>query len=202
MELALGLPVYINSFIDKVPRRCYPYKLNNLSVMNLYLSTLDNFKYEEMTQEQAVVLTYFLSDSFKECELEDVLKNINSENYSELISDIKYVSGITDSNGEIDIHKSQSSLSWHKSINAIQAYTSNTYKDICEMTLRQFNQTLDFIGIVVNWEYKTIMLPHVQDGDKFISDGEHPLASDIRNSTGQKRMTMKDMNSFMTDFKK
>lgn len=200
MELALGLPVYIDDFIDGVPRKCFPYKLSQLSILNMYLTNIDEVDFESLQHEQLLSLTYLLSDSFKECELEDVVNNIDSTNYNEIISDIKYVSGISDDQGEIDIKKSSDALSWSKSTSAIQKYTSNSHKDICDMTLRQFNSILEFIGAAINWDYKVLMVPHVKDADNFIADKDHPLSSDIIRNNGKKRMTMKDMQSFMDNF--
>ena len=201
MELALGLPVYLDTFIDGMPRKCYPYKLSQLSTLNMYLSAFEEFEFEELGQDQLAPLVYLLTDSFKDCEVEDVVKNINSTNFSELISDIKNVSGISDDGKEIDIKKSAESLSWSKSTSAIQCYTANTYKDICDMTIRQFNALLEEVGVVVNWAYKTTMLPHVTDGNKFLTEKDHPLSSDVSRNGGKKRMTMKDMDSFMKEFK-
>lgn len=201
MELALGLPVYIDTFIDGMPRKCYPYKLSQLSILNMYLSAIEETEFENLQQDQLTPLVYLLTDSFKDCEIEDVVKNIDDTNFNELISDIKCVSGISDGKKEIDMKKSAESLSWNKSIAVIQCYTSNTHKDICDMTLRQFNSILNEVGVVVNWEYKTIMLPHVADGNKFLTDKEHPLSADVYKNGGQKRMTMKDMDSFMKEFK-
>lgn len=202
LELALGLPVYLDGFIDGVPRKCYPYKLSELSTLNMYLSSVDGIEFENLQHDHLLALTYLLTDSFKECDVTDVVKNIDLSNYKELITDIKYVSGIIDKQDEIDIKKSSETLSWSKSISAIQKYTSNTYKDICDMTLRQFNAILEFIGVAINWEYKTTMVPHVKDSDKFLTEKEHPLASDVFKDSGKKRMTMKDMQSFMDNFQK
>lgn len=202
MEMSLGLPVYLDSFIDGMPRKCYPYTLANLSALNMYLSAIDDTKFENLEQNQLAPLLYLLTESFRDEEVEKVIENIDDTNFDELISDIKYVSGISDGQKEIDVNKSTSSLSWSKSVSIIQCYTSNTPKDICNMTIRQFDALLDEIGIVVNWEYKTTMLPHIADNKNYISDKEHPLSADVHKYGSQKRMTMRDMDSFMKEFKK
>lgn len=102
------------------------------------------------------------------------------------------MSGIKDGDKEIDIKQSMESLSWGKSISAIQVYTSNTIQDIRNMTLRVFNSLLSEVGQAINWEYKTGIVTGVKDPDKFIKPDEHPLAPD-RVNTNKTRMTMKDI---------
>ena len=102
------------------------------------------------------------------------------------------MSGIKDGDKEIDVKQSMESLSWGKSISAIQVYTSNTIQDIRGMTLRVFNNLLSEVGQSINWEYKTGIVTNVKDPDKFIKPDEHPLAPD-RVNVNKARMTMKDI---------
>lgn len=90
------------------------------------------------------------------------------------------------------MQKSSESLSWKKGVSAIQIYTANTYKDIQKMTLRQFNNLLEYIGIDINWKYKTGIVGSVKEPEDFLKQEEHPLAPDTIEER-KNRMTMKDI---------
>lgn len=77
-------------------------------------------------------------------------------------------------------------------MSAIQVYTANTYKDIQKMTLRQFNDLLESIGVSINWAYKTGIITNVKEPDNFLKREEHPLAPDTVDEK-HNRMTMKDI---------
>lgn len=195
MELALGLPVEISSFVDGIPRLCYPYKLKDLRKLTWYLTFIDTENLEKTIsiKESAIALISLLKESFPDYDEQDILSNITADNYNEILSDIKQISGLSsfddcndDNNGE--------SLSWKKSISIIQVYTSNTIKDICEMTLNNYRSLLSAIGFKLNWDYKIETITSVKEPNNYIDKSEHPLASDIINTT-KRYMTMSDVQN-------
>lgn len=194
MELALGLPIELNCFLDGVPRLCYPYKLKDLRKLSWYLTFIDIESLENtISQKQgAVALLSLLKESFLDYEQEEILKNISEDNFNELITDIKTISGLTSFDSKDKSDESHESLSWQKSISVIQVYTSNTIKDICEMTLNSYRAVLSAIGFKLNWDYKVETITSVKEPNNYISNSEHPLASDIINSS-KKYMTMEDV---------
>ena len=195
MELALGLPVYVTSFLDGKPRLCYPYTLENINKFLIYLQFIDNHEWNDLDNDGTIALYCILTESFRDSESDELLKNIGQDNFVEVIQDIKYISGIKSNNSKKQ--KKNDALSWERSINIIQAYTGNTLKDIKQMTLRQFYSLLEYVGVVVNWNYKIALWSEIKDKKKFLSDSEHPMASDMHNIQGKKRMTMSDLNDFL-----
>lgn len=194
LEMALGLPIEIDLFLDGEPRKCYPYKITDLYKANTYLSFFDQMDMVGNMQDEnkSIAMICFLTESFKETDVEDLLKNINTEIFPNIIEDIKFVNGIVDNNGEKDLNSSKEAIEWTTSVNAIQAYTSNSYEDIKNMTLTQFTNLLGFIGKKINWEYKTGMLDMVAEPSEFIDPDDHPLSSK-GNSKKKKHMTMEDI---------
>ena len=195
MELALGLPVYVTSFLDGKPRLCYPYTLENINKFLIYLQFIDNHEWNDLDNDGTIALYCILTESFRDSESDELLKNIGQDNFVEVIQDIKYISGIKSNNSKKQ--KKNDALSWERSINIIQAYTGNTLKDIKQMTLRQFYSLLEYVGVVVNWNYKIALWSDIKDKEKFLSDSEYPMASDMHNIQGKKRMTMSDLNDFL-----
>lgn len=198
MEMALGLPVLVDSFGDRVPRYCFPFTIQNLSRIITYLglidpdSLLENIKDEERLE----FLLRLLSESFQKNEPEDVLKNITEERFPELIQDIKLINGVSDKNGERDLQSEQTALGFDESIYALQTYTSNTYKDIRDMTLVQLSGLLEAIGKKINWEYKTGILDLVSEPNDFIDSDEYPLAP---KQEKKKMVTMQDLMGLRAD---
>lgn len=194
MELALGLPIELDCFLDGVPRLCYPYKIKDLRKLTWYLTFIDIESLENTIskKESAVALLSLLKDSFVDYEQEEVLKNISESNFSELITDIKRISGLNSFDSKDKSNDSHETLSWQKSISVIQVYTSNTIKDICEMTLNTYRSVLSAIGFKLNWDYKVETITSVKDPNNYINNSEHPLASDVINSS-KKYMTMEDV---------
>ncbi len=198
MEMALGLPVLVDSFGDRVPRYCFPFTIQNLSRIITYLglidpdSLLENIKDEERLE----FLLRLLSESFQKNEPEDVLKNITEESFPELIQDIKLINGVSDKNGERDLQSEQTALGFDESIYALQTYTSNTFKDIRDMTLVQLSGLVEAIGKKINWEYKTGILGSVSEPNDLIDDDEHPLAP---KQEKKKMVTMKDLMGLRAD---
>lgn len=194
LEMALGLPIEIDSFLDGLPRKCYPYKIIDLYKANTYLSFFDHKDMAGNMQDEnkTIAMICFLAESFKDTDIEELLKNINNELFPEIICDMKFVNGIIDNDGEKDLDKSKESIEWSTSTSAIITYTSSTYEDIKNMTLTQFTTLLGFIGKKINWEYKSGILDLAKDPSDFIGQDEHPLSSK-NGSKAKKHMTMSDV---------
>lgn len=63
------------------------------------------------------------------------------------------------------------------------------------MTYVQFSAILERISIKINWDYKVVLSPHVQDKD-FIQKGDHPLSSQEKKKIVRKdRMTIDDLRN-------
>lgn len=198
MEMALGLPVLVDSFGDRVPRYCFPFTIQNINRIVTYLEFIDpeNLMENVKSDDKMSILTALLSESFPKNGSEDILKNITTEDFPELIKDIKSINGISDENGDRDIHSEQTALDFDASIYAIQTYTSNTFKDIRDMTLVQLNGLIEAIGKKINWEYKTGVLASVSEPNDFIDDDEHPLAP---KQEKKKMVTMGDLIGLRAD---
>ena len=199
LEMALGLPVEITSFVDGVPRKCYPFNLKTLYRANTYLNFFDQ---KDMVgnlqqEESSIGMMCFLSESFKDADTRELLTNITKENFPEIIEDIKFVNGFVDSCGEKDLDAAKESIDWLTSINAIQTYTSNTVEEISKMSLYQFSTLLNFIGKKINWEYKTGMLDVVAEPNDFIEVEDHPLSNSSK-IEHKNHMTMEDIMGLST----
>lgn len=66
--MALGLPVYVTSFSDKIPRKCYPFTLENLHDANMTLSSFDNHSLSENIGKEynMVALSVVLQKCFRD----------------------------------------------------------------------------------------------------------------------------------------
>ena len=202
IERSLGLPMYTASFSDGRLRLCYPFKLKNLTQLNSYLTSINETKLEDNAKDESkfVMLVSLIRDSFPdEQDDKEILEAINVETFPELIKDIKYISGLSTDSGDIDIKKTEenSPIDWLTAINAIQYYTSNTYEQIQNMTLYQFNNLVSYIGVVINWEYKTSIVTGVENPGEFISNEDFPLYS-IPKHDNKKMMTMKDFKNLQS----
>lgn len=63
------------------------------------------------------------------------------------------------------------------------------------MSYNQYSTILERISIKVNWDYKTILSPHVDDKN-FLSNSEHPFASVKKEvKTKKDKMTLDDLRS-------
>ena len=200
LELALGLPVMVKGFNDGQIRACYPFKLSNISMLNVYLSNIsqtdlyENFKDETKTQYMAMLF----SASFRpndDNELNTLLHSIDANNFAEIISDIKTISGIKDSNGEIDIQKSKESIDWNTAVNSIPVYTSTPHDKVGDLTLPQLNKTLELIGKKISYEYKYNTIGLVKEPENYITKNDYPLCCD--NNEGKKHVTMSDIKELM-----
>ena len=125
------------------------------------------------------------------------LSNIyrKSDNFAEIISDIKTISGIKDSNGEIDIQKSKESIDWNTAVNSIPVYTSTPHDKVGDLTLPQLNKTLELIGKKISYEYKYNTIGLVKEPENYITKNDYPLYCD--NNEGKKHVTMSDIKELM-----
>ena len=200
IEMALGKPVMVSGFNDGQVRGCIPFKLEDMTVLNILLSNInqndlyDNFKDERKTEYMATLF----SMSFKpndDNEFETLLHSIDANNFAEIISDIKIVSGILDNNGEVDIEKSKNTIDWNTAINSIPIYTSTPHDKVGKLTLPQLNTTLKLIGKKINYEYKSNTISMVKEPNDYIKDNDHPLYCD--KNEGKKHVTMSDIKELM-----
>lgn len=200
MEMALGLPVLVSGFNDGKVRACYPFKLRNITVLNLYLSSIsqtdlyENFKDQVKTEYMAALFTMSFKPKDDE-ELDILLHSIDANNFAEIINDIKTVSGIVDSKGEVDISKTKNTLDWNTAINSIPIYSSTPHDKVKELTLTQFNMTLKLIGKKINYQYKSNTLGLVKEPSKYITEQDHPLYGEI--DSDKKHITMDDIKGIM-----
>lgn len=202
LEINLGLPVVVEGFADGKARKCYPFTLEKLTQANMLLSGFDNndlylnFKNEDAT----MCMLFFFKEAFRpetEEETDELLHAIDNNNFAEIVCDIKKVSGISDTNGEVDIHKTTESIDWKTSLNAIPVYTSTPHCKVKDLTLTQLQATLTLIGKKINFEYKTNTLGLVKKPDQYLKDSEHPLYSEPEVSD-KKHVTMSDVQALFS----
>lgn len=205
MELAMGLPIMIEGFNDGKVRMCYPFKLNNITVANGLLSSFDhedlykNFKDEQATQNMATLfaLAFKVTD---DKDLNELLHAIDKDNFTEIISDVKKVSGIEDgkeSKSSSVSSGSQQVITWETGVNIIPIYTSVTYEQIPELTLTQYHKLIELISKKINYEYKTSALGLVKEPSKFITESDNPLYSEPK-FEDKKHVTMNDIQGLFT----
>ena len=204
MQIALGLPIWVEGFKDGQPRKAYPITLENLMDANIYLSSFDNENlYENFKDQNATLfMARFFSLVFKvddEKELLKLLENIDSENFSEIVKDIKFISGIDDKPKDENLNtftgNSAKGMDWNVAINSIPLYTSTSISEIKDMTLTQFNKTLELIGKKISYNYKVSTLGLVKEPSKHIKDSDHPLYSE--QEAVATKLTLKDIAGFM-----
>lgn len=207
MELAMGLPVVIEGFKDGKARLCYPFKLKNINILNGLLSGIDetdlynNFK--DDNKKAVDNIATLLSLAFKiedDNELKDLLYAIDKDNFAEIIKDIKRVSGIlpkSDSLPRTNVGNKQQPIDWEVAVNVFPVYTSITQDKIPELTLQQFNKTLELIGKRINYEYKTHAMSMVKDPSNFITEKDNPLYSEPEFNDKQ-HLTMSDLQGLMS----
>ena len=197
LELALGLPIIIEGFADQKARYCYPFTLENLTRANLYLSGFDHEDIYKNFKDKAATLAMlaFFKEAFRPAsseETDELLHSINKENFAELVSDIKTISGIKDEKGDVDIPRTTSGLDWKTAVNSIPVYTATPHSEVKNLTLPQFQMTLQLIGKKINFEYKQNTIGLVKEPDKYIKDSEHPLYAEPQVDSS-KVMTMKEV---------
>ena len=201
MQIALGLPIWIEGFKDGVPRKAYPITLENLMDANVYLSAFDNSDlYKNFKDKNATMcMARFFSLAFKvddADELYKLLENIDGENFSEIINDIKSISGIKDpQEGTTEQSGGGNTIDWNVAVNSIPLYTSTPIGEIKNMTLIQLNKTLELIGKRINYEYKYNTIDMVKEPNKYIKESDHPLYSE--QEVTSTKLTLKDIAGFM-----
>ena len=204
MELAMGLPVYIEGFKDGKSRLCYPFTLERLTMANLYLSGFDNenlynnFKNEAST----TALVCLLKESFRPKDEEEataMLYAIDNDNFADIIKDIKKVSGIQDKDGkEVDFAKTSETIDWITAVNIIPLYTSTSHDKVKDLTLTQFQETLRLIGKEINFTYKLNTVGLVKEPNKYLTEADHPLHSEPRfDNEVKQHVTMKDVEGLL-----
>lgn len=202
LQMSLGEPVLVQGFKDGKNRLCYPFTLKNLNLLNGLLSGIDqedlyeNFKDEKATQIMASLFALSFKAETDE-ELHDLLYSIGVDNFAEIVSDIKKISGIVDDNGEVDVGKTTNTIDWDVAINSIPIYTSTPHEKVKDLTLKQFNMTLNLIGKKINYEYKTNTIGLVNKPSDYISESDHPLYSEPK-FEDKKVVTMKDIQGLMS----
>ena len=203
MEINLGLPVIVEGFNDGVPRRCYPFKLSNLTMANLYLSSFDqeniyeNFGDDGRTQ----AMKLFFQEAFKpkdQSELVNLLNAIDGDNFAEIVGDIKKISGIVDIDKTLKktYQVNGEKISWGRMVNIIPLYTSTPHSQIKDMTLVQLNETIDLIQRKINWDYKVNTLSLVKEPDKYINKQDGLFYEEPKKGE-QKVTTMKEIMDMM-----
>ena len=197
LEMALGLPVVVEGFADGKARYCYPFTLEKLTMVNMYLSSFDNRDlYENFKDENSTIaMVYFFKEAFKpetEDDIDELLHAITNENFAEIVCDVKRVSGISDPNGEVDINKTKESIDWNTAVNTIPIYSSTPHDKIKDLTLTQFQTTLHLIGKKINFEYKTNTVSMVKEPSEYIQESDHPLYSEPKHED-KKVVTMKEI---------
>lgn len=200
-NMALGIGVRIAGFNDGCMRKCYPFTLENLDDLNMFLSMINCEDLNENLSNEHSYIAFLslLKFSFRlndNKEFEKLLDAIDEENFSEIMKDIKKVNGIVDSYGEIDLGNSKSSMDWTVAVSAIIAYTSMPFNQIKDLTLPAFNGLMEMIGKKINWQYKEATVGLVKDPSKHMSEKEHPLHSEPKHE-GKKITTMKDIMAFV-----
>lgn len=200
-NMALGIGVRITGFNDDCMRKCYPFTLENLDDLNMFLSMINCEDLNENLNNEHSYIAFLslLKFSFRindDKEFEKLLDAIDEENFSEIMKDIKKINGIVDLQGEIDLDKSKSSMNWEVAVSSIIAYTSMPFNQIKDLTLPAFNSLMEMIGKKINWQYKEATVGLVKDPSKHMDEKEHPLYSEPKHE-GKKITTMKDIMAFV-----
>ena len=202
LEMNLGLPVVVEGFNDGKARKCYPFTLEKLTEANMLLSGFDhNDLYKNFKDEDATMcMLFFFKEAFRPSsqeETDELLHALDAENFSEIVCDIKKVSGISDAKGEVDIHKTTEAIDWKTSLNAIPVYTSTPHSQVKDLTLTQLQATLTLIGKKINFEYKSNTIGLVKKPDQYIKDEEYPLYSEP-DVSDKKHVTMDDVQALFS----
>ena len=202
MEISLGLPVIIENFKDGVPRKCYPITLSNLTMANLYLSSFDHediYKnFVNLPSTEAMSLFFQMAFRPQDGdELKALLRAISKDNFTEIVNDIKRISGIKDMDEQINktYDVAGEKISWNRMVNIIPLYTSTSHTEIKDMTLIQLNETLELIQKHINWNYKIATLGMVKDPSKHLDKKDSMFYEEPKRGD-QKVTTMKEIMGF------
>ena len=200
-NMALGIGVSISGFNDGVLRKCYPFTLEKLDELNLYLAIINCEDLNENVNSEYTYAAFLslLRFSFRDLNNEEfgqLLDAIDENNFIEIIKDIKKVNGVVDRKGEIDLNESKNTIDWTVAVSAISAYTCIPFNQIKDLTLPAFNGVMEMIGKKINWQYKEATIGLVKEPSKHISEDEHPLHSEPK-VEGKKMVTMKEIMGFV-----
>lgn len=194
MELELGMPVSIYGFSDGIPRVCYPFYLEDVKELNMYLENIDcNNLFNNFSNEtNYAAITWLFQKSFHvndKRELKALFSNITEENFGDIMSDIKMVSGISGMNVGSN---NEEGLDWSTAISAITVHTSHLPETIKKLTLYQFNNLLEYINKEIAFEYKTNTIALSLEPSEYINDEDFPL-SPKKKEVKKKYATLKDI---------
>ena len=98
-NMALGIGVRIVGFNDGCMRKCYPFTLENLDDLNMFLSMINCEDLNENLNNEHSYIAFLslLKFSFRindDKEFEKLLDAIDEENFSEIMKDIKKIIAI------------------------------------------------------------------------------------------------------------
>ena len=202
-QFGLGLPVPIVGFNDGSTRLCYPYILENIENIYYYMSIIDcENLYENFKDETKLsALAMLLKESFQVNNegFEVFIRTIDSDNFKEIISDIKEVNGIEDIDNEAQANNNSNSLDFEKTVHLISIYTSTPLLDVKKLTLRQFKRSIEEISKVINWEYKINTISLAEKPSEHIEDKEHPLYCEPKVDKTRRMVTMKEIMGFASN---
>ena len=205
LSISLGKPILMTGFDDGEARYCYPFTLGELDEIQAYLSIIDDNDYRKNVNDEAkmqsIATLFIRAFHLKEEEFQEfMLSAIGVESYPLIMSDIKRISGLEIDSSKNDNDDNKDVLDWDVSFAVIVSRTGYTYQDIGNMTLPQFNNVMKAIAKDINWNQKLATIGYVKEPDNYITDEEHPLYSDKKETTivnGKRVTTMKDIQNLI-----
>nr|DAG17506.1 MAG TPA: hypothetical protein [Bacteriophage sp.] len=205
LSISLGKPILMTGFDDGEARYCYPFTLGELDEIQAYLSIIDDNDYRKNVNDEAkmqsIATLFIRAFHLQEEEFQEfMLSAIGVESYPLIMSDIKRISGLEIDSSKNDNDDNKDVLDWDVSFAVIVSRTGYTYQDIGNMTLPQFNNVMKAIAKDINWNQKLATIGYVKEPDNYITDEEHPLYSDKKETTivnGKRVTTMKDIQNLI-----
>lgn len=205
LSISLGKPILMTGFDDGEARYCYPFTLGELDEIQAYLSIIDDKDYRKNVNDEAkmqsIATLFIRAFHLQEEEFQEfMLSAIGVESYPLIMSDIKKISGLEIDSSKSDNDDNKDVLDWDVSFAVIVSRTGYTYQDIGNMTLPQFNNVMKAIAKDINWNQKLATIGYVKEPDNYITDEEHPLYSDKKETTivnGKRVTTMKDIQNLI-----
>lgn len=205
LSISLGKPILMTGFDDGEARYCYPFTLGELDEIQAYLSIIDDKDYRKNVNDEAkmqsIATLFIRAFHLQEEEFQEfMLSAIGVESYPLIMSDIKRISGLEIDSSKSDNDDNKDVLDWDVSFAVIVSRTGYTYQDIGNMTLPQFNNVMKAIAKDINWNQKLATIGYVKEPDNYITDEEHPLYSDKKETTivnGKRVTTMKDIQNLI-----
>ena len=205
LSISLGKPILMTGFDDGEARYCYPFTLGELDEIQAYLSIIDDKDYRKNVNDEAkmqsIATLFIRAFHLQEEEFQEfMLSAIGVESYPLIMSDIKRISGLEIDSSKSDNDDNKDVLDWDVSFEVIVSRTGYTYQDIGNMTLPQFNNVMKAIAKDINWNQKLATIGYVKEPDNYITDEEHPLYSDKKETTivnGKRVTTMKDIQNLI-----